>query len=45
MSESELLAPEDQSIAAYDPFRAQLAELKELNSKTVFDSRGRMICQ
>lgn len=37
MNESEVLLPEDQPIAAYDPFRAQLAELKESNSKIVFD--------
>ncbi len=36
MSNQEILFAE-QKIAAYDPFRAQLAELKEGNAKAVFD--------
>lgn len=34
---SEILAKEDQPIAIFNPFRAQLAELVESNSKRVFD--------
>ena len=38
MSEQELL-PKQMNVAAYDPFRSQLAELKDGNSKAVFDYR------
>jgi hypothetical protein len=38
MSDQELL-PKQMTVAAYDPFRAQLAELKDANNKAVFDYR------